>query len=33
MLPFYLINRNELINNILNYIANDKIKKRINNKK
>ena len=31
MLPFYLINRNDMLNNILNYISNDKIKKRINN--
>ena len=32
MLPFYLINRNEMLNNILNYISNDnKVKKRINN--
>ena len=31
MLPFYLINRNEMLNNILNYISNDKSKKRMNN--
>ena len=31
MLPFYLINRNDMLNNILNYISNDKAKKRINN--
>ena len=31
MLPFYLINRNEMLNNILNYISNDKAKKRLNN--
>ena len=31
MLPFYLINRNDMLNNILNYISNDKVKKRINN--
>ena len=30
MLPFYLINRNEMLNNILNYISNDKCKKRVN---
>jgi hypothetical protein len=31
MLPFYLINRNEMLNNIINYISNDKTKKRMNN--
>ena len=32
MLPFYLINRNEMLNNILNYISNDnKVKKKLNN--
>ena len=31
MLPFYLINRNDMLNNIINFINNDKLKKRINN--
>jgi hypothetical protein len=31
ILPFYLINRNEMLNNIVNYISNDKNKKRVNN--
>ena len=31
MLPFYLINRNYMLNNIINFINNDKLKKRINN--
>ena len=30
MMPFYLINRNEMINNILNYISNDKVKRKVN---
>ena len=31
ILPFYLINRNDMLNNIINFTANDKLKKRINN--
>ena len=30
MMPFYLINRNEMLNNILNYISNDKVKRKVN---